>query len=276
MFIKRRNFLHLAMGAGGSLILPQFGLTKANAFNLEAPVPPILSANDLPPTHSDPIVLKTNKKKRMLMFANSDNSSKQCYVADTPDVCLGHGKGTLRAYWGGTPAADYTMTLRQFWRLVDGSYTTLPAGNSLTQTFTHSWGISKTDSDSMTATLGVEGGGLSASVSETFSQSVTTDDNTSQQVSRQINPPADGMVRVWMTWQLVHEVVALDPAGKVVRSGSRGEDLRRADVDWPYPTVLDGGNCGAESSGAYVYYMAARWLFPSQILRPSQRDFPAT
>ena len=91
--------LHLAMGAGGSLILPQFALTKANAFNLEAPVPPILGANDLPPAQSDPIVLKTNKGERMLIWANSDISSKEIYAADTPDVCLGPLWGTLRSYW---------------------------------------------------------------------------------------------------------------------------------------------------------------------------------
>ena len=140
------------------------------------------------------------------------------------------------------------MTLRQFWRLVDGSYTTLPAGNSLTQTFTHSWGISKTVSDSISASLGVGGGGLSASLSETFSQSVTTDDNTSQQVSRVINPPADGMVRVWMAWQLVHEVVALDPAGKVVGAGDRGRDNRKAAPRAPLFSPLRGAGMAPHES----------------------------
>jgi hypothetical protein len=276
MRIQRRNFLHLAMGAGGSLILPQFAPTKANAFNLEAPVPPILSANDLPPKYSAPIVLKTNKTKRMLMFADSDNSSKQCYVTDIPDVCSTFPNGTLRAYWDGKPAADYTMTLRQFWRFVGDSFTRVFPGNSETKKFTHSWGISKTVSDSMTASLGLQGGGLSASVSETFSDSVTTDDNKSEEASRTIGPPADGMVRVWMIWQLVHEIVALDPAGKVVAVGKPGDlDLRKADVDWP-ALALFGPKCGSDRSGAWVYYKESRWLFPSRILSPSQRDFPAS
>jgi hypothetical protein len=270
MRIQRRNFLHLAMGAGGSLILPQFARAEANALNLEAPLPPILSADDLPPTHSDPIVLKTIKGKRMLMFADSDNSGKQTYVADTPGVCLGPPRGSLRAYWDGKPAADYTMTLRQFWQLVDRTRV-LPGGGE-TRTFTHSWGISTTVSDSMTASLGIEGGGLSASVSETFSDSVTTEKDDSEVTSRNIGAPADGMVRVWMIWKLVHEIVALDPAGKVVVAGSQ----RMADVQWPTNFNPDSFKCGTGSSGARVNYPASRWLFPSRILSPTQRDFPAS
>jgi hypothetical protein len=279
--IDRRQFLHAAMATGGSLFLPSLGSAQTIQPASDMPVPPITGPDQVPPSESTPVVMRSNSGKRMYLFADSDNSSKRDFVYDLPNTCgpepLPRPLGILTSYWDGRPPADYKLTIRRFWRLIENSYTTVPAGNTLTQTVTHSWGISTTDSETIMATLGFTSGngpGLSGSISSTFSHSVTTDRSTSVEVQRKIDPPEAGKVRVWMEWQLVDELVALDPNGKIVPEGCRCGSDRKANVRWNLSNPMY-GQCGGVfgESGAWVYYQKTRWLFPSQIIRPSQRDF---
>jgi hypothetical protein len=279
MLLGRRNFLHLAMGAGGSLWLPQLALAQTDGQGLNMPVPPINSPDEIPPAESSPVVLSTKPDKRMFMFADSDNSSKQNFVYDIPHVCPDGPQhyGLLISYWDGGPPAQYTMTLRQFWRYVEDSGTIVHPGQYNEKLYTHSWGISQTDSETISASLGYssgDSGGINASISETFSHSVTTDRADSRSEKLHIDAPTDGKQRVWRMWQLVHELIALDAQGKVVPAGCRCQRDRKADVAWWFgePKWHCGGLTG--TSGASVYYQQTRWLFPSKILRPSQKDFP--
>jgi hypothetical protein len=232
------------------------------------------------------VVLSQRKGKRLNMWAESDNSGRNCIVSDLPNHCAGDNNyGVLVNYWDGKPAADYTMTMRHFWKRMEDSYTVVPAGNTQDQSFTHSWGISTTDAQTLSASLGYSSGqeaGVNASITTTFSHSVTTDESNSQQISRHIGDPGDGKVRVWLMWQLVHEIVALTPDGKILEAGNRNDKNRKADISWfsfLNRATDDVGvrTCGGPGqSGAWVYYEAARWLFPSKLLRVSQRDFSAT
>lgn len=203
---------------------------------------------------------------RIRLFADSDNSGKQAWVDDIPNS--GNPVGAvLLNYWDGNPPADYTLTHRQFWRLVDGSYTRLPEGNSKTISYTKTVGISETDTETISAEMGVDAGGLKSKLSATFSHSVTTSTQQSQTMTESVAAPDKGKIRVWMAWQLCDEIVALDRNGNLIPSGDKGGDNnRKAEIRW---FILSG------DSGAWVWYKSARTVFPSDTIIYAQADFPA-
>jgi hypothetical protein len=75
------------------------------------------------------------------------------------------------------------------------------------------------------------------------------------------------MIRVWLAWQLVDEIVALDKSGNIIPSGDRGSSNRKGEILW---TKFPFGN----DSGAWVYYKTAQQLFPSNNFIYAQKDFP--
>ncbi|HEX4302137.1 MAG TPA: hypothetical protein VHZ78_05060, partial [Rhizomicrobium sp.] len=237
-------------------------------------VPPIVSLHEKPPPESARRVVGTTAT-RLKIFANSDNTSKTAWVDDTPvPLAAPHGlrvgdgtPATLVNYWDGGPAAPYTLTMRQYWQLVDGSYTQIPEGGSLSITISQTTGISTTDTESISAELGITGGGLSATMSATFSHSVTTSQENTLSKTMSVGPPPPGMIRVWVCWQLVDELVALDAGGNVIPSneGPDGTSSRKADICWF-------GGLGWVS-GAYVYYPNVQQLFPSETFIYSEADF---
>lgn len=230
-------------------------------------VPELANVNSQPPDRSDYVQVQ-NVDRRLVMWANSDNSSKTAFVCDMPNTTLPNTTAIIENYWDGGGAPDYQLVLRQFWRPVGKSYHRIPVGNTLTMSVTKTEGVSATVSQSITASLGISYGALSAEISATFSKSVTTTEESSYTETIQINPPADGMVRVWVLWQLVHEIVAIRKDGTVLPKGDRDHANRKADVAWE--------GRGRRSSGAWVNYDDTSWLFPSDTFVAYQKDFPAS
>jgi len=230
-------------------------------------VPELASVNSQPPDQSDYVQLQS-VDRRLVMWANSDNSGKEAYVCDKPNMTLPNTTAIIENYWDGGTAPDYQLVLRQFWRPVGKSYHRIPVGNTLTISVTKTQGVSSTVSQSITASLGISYGALSAEISATFSKSVTTSEESSYTETVQINPPPDGMVRVWMLWQLVHEIVAIRKDGSVLPKQDRKHANRHAQVAWE--------GRGHYSSGAWVNYDETSWLFPSDTFVAYQKDFPAT
>lgn len=230
------------------------------------PIPDLTSLNDAPPAESDHIVLGTTDA-RLQIWANSDNSGAGAWAPDSPNPWAQVGPALLN-YWDGGGPAQYTLTMRQYWRQVDGSYTRLPEGNSMSISVTKTYGISTTDSQTLSAELGVEGGGLSAKVTATFSHSVTTTQETSETKEVIVQPPAAGMIRVWLAWQLVNEIVALDASGNIIPTGQgpNGTLNRKAEILWSIKMLGD--------SGAWVYYQNVQQAFPSTNVVYYQKDFP--
>ncbi|TKV73677.1 hypothetical protein FDV58_36320 [Bradyrhizobium elkanii] len=230
------------------------------------PVPAIPSLNHKPPLESEKIVLGTSSS-RIKIWADSDNSSMMDWVDDIPGSG-DEGRSRLLQYWNGQPPAEYKLTHRQFWRQVDGSYTRLPEGNSKTIKYTKTFGISATDSETISAELGVDAGSLKSKLSSTFSHSVTTSTQVSQEMTESIEAPKAGKIRVWMAWQLCDEIVALDRNGNLIAAGDQGSANRRADVSWMRGIFV-------AISGAWVYYKSARAVFPSDTIINAQADFDA-
>lgn len=241
--------------------------TKASLSSLP-PVPAIASLDWAPPAELDRVTIDVSPE-RLLIWANSDNSGMEQFVYDLPQAFdPSSGIGNLVNYWDGQPAPAYTLTHRQFWRLVDGSYTQLPEGNSQSITYSQTTGISETDSKSLSAEMGVSGDGLSAKISATFSHSITTSSEQTSSHTLAVAAPDKGQVRVWMAWQLCDEIVALMPDGSTLPVGDRGDANRKADVKWA-PIPLGG------ISGAWMYYKTAQTAFPSNTVIYAQHDFPA-
>jgi hypothetical protein len=225
------------------------------------PIPELADVNNQPPDRSSYVEIQ-KVKRPLVMWA------KSAYVYDVPKMKLQNSSATIVNYKDGKGPPDYDLVLRQFWRPVGKSYHRILPGNTVTITVSKTRGISTTVSKSITASLGISEGALSAEVSATFSTSVTTSEETSFTDSVEIDPPADGKVRVWLLWQLVHEIVAMQPDGKQFPRGDRDRPNREANVF---------GLLGVIGvSGARVNYDDTSWLFPSDIFPAYQKDFPAS
>ena len=222
-------------------------------------LPVIQSLVWLPPSQSTPVVQSTTED-RLMLFANSDKHEWTEFVPDQPNAPNPTGGGTLMDYWDGNPAANYVLTMRSYWVLVPGTYTQVPPGGAFQKQYTTTFGISTTDSQNICAEMGLDVEGLSAKLSVEFSHSVTTSTSQQETTTYNVGAPADGFLRVWMLWQLVDEVVALDPTtGNVVAN-----PMRHGDVNWSQHAA----------GGAFLNYDDLDQLFPEPILVPVQKDFP--
>lgn len=238
-------------------------------------LPVLTDVNSQPPDRSDCVVLATSTTKRLSMWANSDNSSASAYVSDVPKVKLDNSGAVLDHYWDGQPPADYVLKLREFWRPVPSTYHRVQSGDSAIYQVTKTFGLSTTVTQSVSASLGVDEGGISASISATFSTSITTSSETSTMQQYNVTAPA-GMVRVWLLYQLVHEIVAIRPDGTLLPADDHNHGIRKAEIVlnpvWP------------GSSGAWVTYdnpntvkglgqSATQLLFPSDLFSEYSKDF---
>ncbi|MFL6856376.1 MAG: hypothetical protein ACJ8EB_00545 [Allosphingosinicella sp.] len=247
--------------ATGDVEIPEHDL-HAMVDGALPPFPEIVSVLAGLPDQSEPIVL-AQSGDRLLLWANSDNSSKNAYVSEVPNQRNPISDAVIANFWDGTTIPNYVLTLRRYWQQVPGAYTLVQAGGGFEQTYTTTTGISETDSETLSAELGVSGGGLSAKISASFTHSVTTSLATSQSRKFTAGAPASGFQRVWVLWQLVDELVALTPSGDVIPTY-----IGEADVTWFVDVPMMG------TSGAFMNYQNARQTFPTQTLMPQQKDFP--
>ena len=133
----------------------------------------------------------------------------------------------LLEYWDKGAPIDYTLTLRQYWRMVPNTFTHINPGGGFKKNYTVTHGISTTDSHTISAELGCEAKGLSAKISASFTHSVTVSDEKAEQTEFSAGAPADGQVRVWVLWQLIDEIVALDPNGNIIPHTEDGLNRKR-------------------------------------------------
>ena len=214
-----------------------------------------------PPQQSTPIVQSRSETGRLMLSANADSHGWQEMVPDIPKERNPiKGGATLLSYWPGFQASQYTLTLREYWALVPLTYTHVYPGGSFTKGYETSYGISTTDQLTISAELGVSVGELGAKLSAQFSHSVTTSETKSETTIYNVGAPAEGFVRVWMLWQLVDELIALGPDGKIITNPTK-----RGDVDWSQHGP----------SGAYLSYLKLDQPFPSSLFIPVQADFRA-
>ncbi len=228
------------------------------------PTLPVITSLTEYPLQTEPEKRSTSAT-RLLLNADSDNSSNNTWVPDKPGLKIDGCNSELVRYWDEGEARPYTLTLRNYWKYVDGSEVLVYHGDSFTRICETTKGISVTDSESISAELGVDVDGLSAKISAAFSHQVETSAVTSITEEHIINGPVDKtQVKIWLLYQLIDEIVALDPDQNIIPF----TDHRKGDVNWdlnfPFPVV----------SGANLCYPNVQQTFPSQTTFPVEAIFP--
>lgn len=173
------------------------------------PIPKPQNANDVPPQNSTTSLIASNSSQPLLYHVVQTNGNDMGYMSqqtiqnfiNQPSIV--EGKSISPAL----PA--YTLEYNCHWRQADYQRITGPQSFQYTATTTE--GMSQTDQSSWSASLGVSVGNLSASLSEDFSQSVTISDSNTVQHQYNITVP-DGKIGIWILWQMVFTVVAVDPS----------------------------------------------------------------
>ena len=213
------------------------------------------------PSEQTSPVFQSESTDRLMLYADADSHTGddwKGYVPDIPNAANPTGGSVLLAYWDGT-YAEYTLTLRSYWRLIPDSFTHVGPGTIYERVYTTTSGISTADSNTLSAELGVGVEGLSAKISASFSQEVTTSSETTQSTTYTVNGPTNGSTRVWMLWQLVDEIIALDKTTKNMLVNTN----RHGYVNWQHHAP----------SGAWLSYQNVRQLFPTNFIIPAQKDF---
>lgn len=218
--------------------------------------PVITNAMFEPPHETVPEIIGTSSQRLNLIATGAANT----YVADIPSKPCPLSTAFLLNYWGDTPPQAYTLTMRHYWRLMESQVVSPGADYSVS--YTNSHGISTTDSSSISASLGVEAAGLSASLTVEFGHSIEISDESSVQNTYDVHGPAEGKM-VWILWQLINEIVALDPNGNVISAvppshSGKGDLNLQQDV---------GGITDGYIHGADLRYPSVQVIIPSSTLR---------
>jgi hypothetical protein len=186
------------------------------------PDPPVpANWNDRPPKISPRTVVGTTTEK-LAYWWDYDHGSTRFFIPGPPAPQPIANQGGQTNYFYG-PFPDYTLTYRIYWQQLD--LQRLGPGAVYSYSDSVTVGMSSTTKESLSAELGVAGGGLSAKLSATFEQSITI--STEKTILRQWSEPGiPDKNTVWILWQLVEEVVGLNNSDGTIVGG------------WPY------GTCG--------------------------------
>lgn len=219
--------------------------------------PVIDSLQWAPPTQTDPVEI-SSKPVPLVIHADADNAG---YANDVWDTPASSGSPRLNNWWPEATPPPRLLRLRSFWRLVPGTFTHLAPGTRFKKSWQYTHGVSTTDEQSISVEVGIEGGGLSAGLSATFSHSVTVSDEQTETTTFSVDPPAEG-VRVWVLWDLMYELSVLDQhSGAIIPTGTY-----RGDVDFSNDDHY---------SGAYLNYAWTHLIISSGNLIPQDKVFPA-
>ena len=189
-------------------------------------LPTIASLDWDPPATTSPELISVLTKP-LIIRADSDNSGYWAMVYDE----LGKGDNArIDAYWPGQSPEPHRLRLRRYWARVPDTYTRLPAGTSLKNSWAYTHGVSTTDSQSITVQIGASGEGLSASIAATFSHSVTVTDQTTRTQEYSVDSPAAGFTRVWLLWDLMYEFAVIHAGNEdPIKTGTYRGDVRFTD-----------------------------------------------
>lgn len=175
------------------------------------PIPKPQNSNDIPPQYSTSTIIASNANEQLLYY-NSDGNVFVT-VQDIQNVLNVSPTVQLNP-----PLPTYSLAYRCRWMQTDYQRITGPQNFQYTATTTE--GMSQSDQQTFSEQLGVSLNGLSAGLSQTFSTTIEISNSNTVQHQYTIDVPA-GKVWVWILWQLIYEVVAVDGSGNQI--GYHGE-----------------------------------------------------
>jgi hypothetical protein len=94
-----------------------------------------------------------------MLYADPDHAGMAAMAADAPGSPTSGHAGVPERLLGPAHQAHYTLTLREYWRLVDRTYTQVPQSDGYTKFYDVTGGVSTTNSQSLSAELEVGVGG---------------------------------------------------------------------------------------------------------------------
>jgi hypothetical protein len=169
----------------------------------KVPVPS--SPLDLPPQTSDFVQVAANPTRKLLIKWSALDGSGGGFL-DPNNLPNGA--------FVNPPLPEYSLAYRLYW--LQTTYQQVSGPQSFLYKAEVIEGMSQTDSVSISAELGVDVEGLSAALSVTFEHSITITTETKVSHDYEINVPA-GKIGVWILWQLVEEIIAVDSSGKQIQ-----------------------------------------------------------
>lgn len=213
--------------------------------------PAITGVDWTPPSETNPVEVY-RKAGSMWIYADADNANFQDWVLDVEK----NGQNVfprLNNWWGGNAPQAHELVMRQYWKIVPGTFLHLIPGTHVQKSWQYTHGVSTTDSQSISVQVGIQSEGLSAGLSATTSHSITISDQQTETTEYSIDPPASG-TRVWVLWDLTYEFIVAKPKtndpipagqyrGDVAFSGDRHYSGAYLNYSWTHKTISAGLLC---------------------------------
>lgn len=179
---------------------PKFSLTDT------PPIPLPQNADDIPPQYSTSTLIASNPDEQ-LMYCNPVTNTFYT-VQDIRNTLNSSAELALNP-----PLPTYSLAYRCRWMQTDYQRITGPQHFQFTASTTE--GMSQTDQQTFSEQLGVSLNGLSAGLSQTFSTTIQVSDANTVTHQYTVDVAAD-KITVWILWQLIYEVVAIDQSGDLL------------------------------------------------------------
>lgn len=211
------------------------------------PAPPLpTSIDDLLPPTGEKFLMDIDTKTKVFLTWNRTDGPGTYMIASDPSQPDFPG-------WVTDKPPPYHIVRRGYWKLI--SQEVIQPGGHSTIDKAYSTGSSTTDTQTFSAELGAEGGGVSVKLSVGFSKSITIDENTTVTTGSGWENPYKYAVQ-FANWQRVQEFsietteYTKDPNGKSFPAGSLLSDVMRADANGV--SAYKSGIAGSGHVG-YVY-----------------------
>lgn len=193
------------------------------------PAPPLPnSVHEMLPHTGEKFLMDTDTKTKIFLAWNRTDAPGNFMVPSDPS------QPDFPGWVDNKTPPPYHIVQRGYWQLITQELIQ-PGGHS-SRDVAYSSGSSTTDTQTFSAELGAEGGGVSVKLSVGFSKSITIDENTTLSTGSGWENSYKYEVK-FANWQRIQEFSiettadTIDPNGKFFPAGSLLSDVMRADAN---------------------------------------------
>lgn len=197
---------------GLAILLSDKDLVAAKAEDAKVPpIPRPTDVNSFPPVVSDTITVAQGPLGPINVAAGNG------YVSSDATSVQTDSGGSLPISFS-PPVPHCRVLLQRYWKNL-ASYQ-IVGPQTFTRTVSLTEGTSQTDAQTLSAELGVSFQGISASLSQTLSTSITIESSTTVTESYSIDVPS-GKTFIYTIWQLVDAILIVDANGNPVTTSGQ-------------------------------------------------------